>query len=375
MTLSVDIIDDAAQLGATEDAWDSLAVETERPFCSPAWMLAWWRHARPSDSALRIVTVHDGNRLVGLAPLWTMDAGPTQPSAFEVLTDRLSPPVGPLAAVGREREVATKLTEALAKSRRRGMFLRLWDKFGPGDLSRMVVEAWPDPAPWVHTAVTMRAPVVPLGGLDYEAWLGAKSSKFRQGARRRQRRLEELGARFVTATPATFARSLQALLDLHARRWDGKGGSSALVGGLRPMLEAAATELLPRGRMRLLTIEAGNDVIAGNLLIAAGGQASGWLSGFDPSWGRHSPSFQLLLYAIADATARRETRFDLGPGDSDYKRRLTGEQQAISGLTMVPRGGSYSLVRASLLGYQARWALSARLSVDTKAHLRRLVRR
>src|ERR1700752_4078761 len=92
MPLSVEIIDEPSQLGGTRGAWDTLALESGRPFCSPAWMLAWWGHAPPDDSLLRVIAVHDGNRLVGLAPLWTMDAHPAQAAGYEVLTHRLSPP-------------------------------------------------------------------------------------------------------------------------------------------------------------------------------------------------------------------------------------------------------------------------------------------
>lgn len=371
MTLSADIIEQEAALGPVRAEWDALAIECGRPFCAPAWMLSWWHHARPEGGGLHLIAVNDGNRLVGLAPLWTLQPASMPVSAYEVLTDRLSPPVGPLAAPGREREVAALMTRALTRTRPRQSFLRLWDKFGPDDFSRQVVEAWPRRPPWVHAAVRMPTPVVSLEEHDYEAWLEGRSSKFRQEARRRHRRLEELGARIRRAGPDDYWPAIEALLDLHAARWRDRGGSNALVAGLPSMLEEAAAELVPSGRMRIFTIEVEGRVIAANMLLAAGGEVAGWLSGFDEEWGRYSFSMLLALHAIADAAESGESRLNLGPGDMDYKRRLADAQEEITGLTVVPRSAAtYPLTRLGLLAYQARWALSARLSKRTKARLR-----
>src|SRR5215207_2184272 len=55
--------------------WDSLAVARAKPFSSPSWMLPWWRHARPSRAALRIVAVRRGDELIGLLPLFAEPIG------------------------------------------------------------------------------------------------------------------------------------------------------------------------------------------------------------------------------------------------------------------------------------------------------------
>jgi CelD/BcsL family acetyltransferase involved in cellulose biosynthesis len=66
------------ELGAAEqirDEWDALAVARGRPFCSPAWMLAWWRHAAPPSALLRIAAVRQNGRLVGVAPFFAREEG------------------------------------------------------------------------------------------------------------------------------------------------------------------------------------------------------------------------------------------------------------------------------------------------------------
>lgn len=367
MTASSRIIESEADLARLEPAWDELAGAAARPFCAPAWMLAWWRHARPAGARLRVIAVEEGDRLIGIAPFFARRAGLT--TSYEVLSDRLSPPVGPLAAPGRGADVATAIGAALARRGGPG-YLRLWDRYGAGETTRRLAETWPGRAPWVHTAIGMPTPVIDFDGKDPEAWLQSLAPKVRQEARRRRRRLAEAGAEFDDVAVGDRGPALDALLALHEARWRDRGGSRALVPGLRAMLDEAAERMLPDGRMRLFTITVDGRIVAATTVLAAGEEAVGWLGGFDPEWGRQGVSMSLIVHAIEDAIRAGKTTFDLGPGAMDYKRRLAGFEREISGLTMVPHGPSYALARATLAPHQARWELTARLSPETKAKLR-----
>jgi CelD/BcsL family acetyltransferase involved in cellulose biosynthesis len=372
MTVSSKIIEEEAELARLEPGWDEFAVDAGRPFCAPAWMLAWWRHARPKGARLRVVAVEEGERLIGIAPFYARRAGLT--TSYEVLSDRLSPPVGPLAAPGRGAEVAAAIAAALGGPQGPG-YLRIWDRFDAGDTTRRVAESFPGRAPWVHTAVGMPTPVIAFEGKGPEEWLQGLSSKLRQEARRRGRRLAEAGAEFAAVDAADRGPALDALLALHEERWRERGGSRALVPGLRAMLDEAAERLLPDGRMRLLTITAEGRIIAATMVLGAGREAVGWLGGFDPAWARQGVSMALIVHAVEDANRDGKEFFDLGPGDMAYKTRLADFEREISGLTMVPHGPSYLRARAQLAPYEARWALSDRLSSETKEKVRRTLAR
>jgi CelD/BcsL family acetyltransferase involved in cellulose biosynthesis len=367
MTVSSRIIDEESDLVRLEPMWDELAVAAGRAFCAPAWMLAWWRHARPSGATLHVVAVEEGERLIGIAPFCTRRAGLA--TSCEVLTGRLSPPVGPLAAPGREAEVSAAIAAAFAGCRGAG-YLQVWDRFDAGDMTRRMVDSWPHRSPWVHTAPGMPAPVIAAAGNDPEAWVQGLGRKVRQEVRRRRRRLEEDGAKFEAIEAENRGPALDALLKLHAERWRERGGSRALVPGLREMLDEAAEQMLPEGRMRLLTITVDGRTVAATMVLAAGEEAVGWLGGFDPAWGGSGVSMILVVHAIEDAIRAGRSIFDLGPGAMAYKRRLADAEREVSGLTIVPRGAGYPLARATLAPYQARWALSERLSPATKDKVR-----
>ena len=74
---------------------------------------------------------------------------------------------------------------------------------------------------------------------DFETWLAGRSTKFRGETRRYRRRLEEAGAEFRTVGAAERGPALDALLALHERRWRDRGGSQAMIPGLREMLDEA----------------------------------------------------------------------------------------------------------------------------------------
>jgi CelD/BcsL family acetyltransferase involved in cellulose biosynthesis len=374
MGLVTEVIEDESSLLEVSVEWDRLAVESERPFCAPAWMLAWWRNVRPDAAELRVVVITDGDQLVGIAPFWTLD-GSSRRANYEILAARLSAPTGPLAAPGREAGAAEEFGRALAGARPRPSLLLLEDLAGAEGWDRRLDGAWPRPGPWVLRSAARPLPIVTLDGLDFDAWIAGRSSKFRQESSRLRRRLDDAGARFLLAGPGEVDRALDAFENLHGARWSDRGGSNALVPGLRGMLIDVARELLPGGRFRIFMIEAEGSVVAVNILLAAGPEVSGWNSGFDQSWGRLSPSLQLTLHAVADAAERGEARMSLGPGGKDYKLRLADSQREVAVSRLLPRGLLYPFARLRLAPQQTRIGISNRLSTGTKQRIRSLVRR
>jgi len=70
--LRATLVTDASALAAGADAWWALLADSvsNRPTQSPLWLLTWWQVFGDSDGRrLATVRFHDGDRLVGLAPL------------------------------------------------------------------------------------------------------------------------------------------------------------------------------------------------------------------------------------------------------------------------------------------------------------------
>jgi CelD/BcsL family acetyltransferase involved in cellulose biosynthesis len=346
--------------------WDELAAAAGRPFSAPAWALSWWEHLRPEGARLRVLVAELDDGLAGLVPLHAVGR------VYRPLGGELAP-VEPLARVGLEGRVAEAASELLAAAEPRVEAIELGEHGSGPDWAGMLSRGWPGGrAAWRWVEAEAPAPQVDFGD-GFEAWMSGKSKSFRRDIRSSRRKLEEGGGTFRYATEETLESDVREFLRLHRMRLADRGGSSIPEGeGVERMLIAVGLDLLPSGRFRLLCLDLDGEVIAADLLLAAGEEVSAWNSGFDDTYRDFSPIMQCLVHALADAADRGERSMNLGPGDQDYKYRLSGSEDCIRSSVIAPRGASYPLVRLRLAPRRARRALASRLSPEAKRRLRRL---
>ena len=95
-----------------------------QPVLTPLWLLAWWREFGPTDQReMRVVTVEEGDELVGLIPLVrrrTMHRRTIPVRRLELFAtgeaerdEICSEYVGALVAKGKERDIARETSRAL----------------------------------------------------------------------------------------------------------------------------------------------------------------------------------------------------------------------------------------------------------------------
>ena len=367
--LVVSRIDSPDGLAEHEAAWDALAVQCGRPYSAPAWMLAWWRHAAPRDASLRALVLTEGGRLVAIAPFYTHRTaiGPV----YELLASDIASGAEPLAVPGREKEAARAFARALAESVPAPAGIR-FDRLPSGSpWPELFRQSWPG-AVRVIAEETIARPTLDLAYEDFDAYLAwRKSAKARAKLRHRRRALEERGARYrLLTTRKEVEQGLAEFARLHYGRWVDRGGSSALDPGIERMLLDVADDLLDAGRFRLFVIEVDGRAISAQLFVAAGGEVSYWLGGFDPDWARFGPGIQVVLAAIEDAFERGDRRLDLGPGAQDYKQRLADGEERLESLTLVAARSRYPMARALQAGRTARVHLSERVPEPAKRPVR-----
>ena len=354
-------------LGGLWDEWDALAVQSERPFTAPAWVLSWWDHLRPGDAQLRLILVHEGDSLVGVVPLYCSKR------SYVPLGGGIAP-VEPLAKPGLERQVAEAATAALTEASPRPATVEVEAHGSSPDWAGLLGEAWGgDRSAWRWTRLETPVPRVDLGE-GFEDWLQAKSSSFRREMKRKQRRLQEAGGSFRFATAESLERDVQAFMRLHRHRLAGQGGTSLSADGVEGMLVSVGRRLLACGRFRLLSIDLDGTPISGQLLLAAGRELSAWNSGFDEAHAKLSPSMLCIVEALRDGSERGERTMSLGPGGQEYKYRLSNQEDSLSFNVLVPHGSTYPLARLGLIPRQVRARLSGGLSPDAKRRLRKLIR-
>ena len=361
------LLEDLAAVESHAAAWDELALSAQRPYCTPAWMLGWWRHARPEGARLRIALALDGDELVGIAPCYV--AREHGVDHLRLLSSPISHRTEPLAIPGKERAVAEAVAEALAAT---APGVVAFDGVPQGSpWPELFASAWPGRLrPGRRVTETMGAPVVNLAGRTFDEWFAARSSNFRSQMRRARRSLEERGATVGMASgPAEIEQDISAFVRLHHARWDPRGGSDAVNEGVERMLHATAQELVAAGRLRLLSVVTADETVAVQVMVAAGGEVSYWLGGFDDAWAREKPALVALLAAVEDAFARGDERVDLGGGTQGYKLRFSDGQDELQWTSLAPRTARAPLDWVRLAPWRARGAL-ARSTSDQRDALR-----
>jgi CelD/BcsL family acetyltransferase involved in cellulose biosynthesis len=371
-----ELLEDVTQAEGVQAAWDRLATDSKRPFCAPAWMLAWWRNARPPRARLRVIAVFEGDELIGIAPFFSVQTrGGIDELRF--LGSRVSVRGEPLSASGRERDVAGAIVETLRGVRPK-IDLVLFE--GVPTLSRwpiLLCEHWTDGSePYKHRAYPTLAPTLDLTGRTYDEWFASRPSHFRQEARRRRRHLEQRGAEFHMAeTAEEVVDGLDAFFRLHLSRWQQRGGSRVLTGRVQAMLLDAALALLTETRFRIWTIAVEETIVSAHIFVAAGGEVAYWLGGFDEGWAKFGPAIQTVLKALEHAWSQGDTRMDFGAGAQDYKYSFAESQDVLESVMIAPRGTRYPVTRVQLAPRRLRETLSTRMSADLRDRLNRLRQR
>jgi CelD/BcsL family acetyltransferase involved in cellulose biosynthesis len=344
-----ELIDDPDALERLGPQWDRLAIAHRRPFCSPAWMLAWWRHVAPDSARLSTVAVFSGDQLCGLAPFYAQ-RGPLGLVRYRLLSAATSTRIEPLAVPGAKRDVAEAVAATLAQARPLPHCVSLDGVVAGSSWADHLASAWPHRrSPYVKRAASAPVPALTLAGRTYEQWFQSRSSHFRREVRRRRRRLEERGAMFrMATTEADLVAALKSSASLHYSRWSWRGGSKVLNEGVELMLSEAGCRLLPDRRLRLWTIEVDGRAISSQIFLEAGGELTYWLGGFDEEWAKLAPSILGVLAAIEHAFEAGDERVVLGAGAQDYKYSFADEEEAVDWTLIVPRGKRYPLTRAQL---------------------------
>lgn len=308
------------------DAWRALAVELGRPAALPEWVCPGGR-----TRELRIVALHDGGTLVGIAPFaltrkpWGVHAEP--------LGSPWAEGFALMARPAHELSLATEAIRLLRHSVPSLAALQLWS--APVNLAELLVAA---AGSRLSNHMRKVAPFAALTDPDAEAWLAARSKNFRRSVIKAERALADAGGdvRVITVADELPA-AIEAFFALHHSRWTDRGGSDALTREVESAVWAAAPPLLASGNLRLLQVTIRGIAVGSLLCLVAGRTYTTWLGGYNAVGADAKTGFLLRIAALRDAYALGAHTLDLGTGDADFKQRFaSGEAVVVSGLLCEP---------------------------------------
>ena len=304
----------SADLVDAREPWTELANRAGNIFSTWEWATVWWDHFG-TGKKLDIGLLRRDGQTIALLPMAIQRHAGITVSRFigHGVADELGPVCDPTdisAVAAGLRTMRSHATVLLAE--------------------RMAAEYdWP--ARLGGRLITKEsAPVIDLASEDsWDSYLGARSSNFRQQARRRARKLQGLGVRYRLAEdPARLESDFDALRSLHAARW---GAASAFDLGRRMAFHRDfAAVALERGWLRLWFAEVDGVAVAAWYGFRFAGVESYYQSGRDPRWDRFRVGAGILEHSIREAFADGMREYRLLRGDEDYKRRYLSREESVS---------------------------------------------
>lgn len=295
-------------------------------FQDPAWQRAVQRFFVGDN--LRLLTVHRGQRLLGLLPL-NLTPGGTLESAGAGVSDYLDPLVDPAHAAASWEAMLALLSQRWGRTP--SLILR---NVPAHSLSRKLL---PELAPRHGFVVQEAAPQVVLQ-IDLpetmEQYFARLKRDDRTERRRRLRKAEnEAQARIVDcASSDQLSGCLESVLGLMETAPGEKG--QAVRQYLRPLLMAAGPELCARGRLSLVTLMLNGNLAGGLIVLPSSHGPMMYNGGFDQAQRGWAPGIVGNLMVLREAIGRGQKVFDLLRGQEPYKYDLGAVERPLYELTL-----------------------------------------
>lgn len=349
-------------------------------FLTRQYQEAWWHAFGAADCCctLHILTLTEGDNLVGLAPFYLARVTPAdaqEEAARRLDTARVQArarrqagaedapeaPVLPAPAVGErvvrlvggvavtdyldiiappaQAEAAWRAVLAYWAERRAEWDVLDLHSLPPGSPARTLVPRLAAEYGWAcWTEIEETCPVVQLPA-DWEAYQAALDKKARHELRRKLRRAE--GAPTsptwrLVKDPAALPAAMDEFIALHRR------SDAAKAVFMDPRMEAFFRSLIPAlaatGWLELAVLDVGDRPAAAYLSFEYGGRIYLYNSGYDPEFSDLSAGFVLLAHRIGAAVAAGVSCFDFLRGDERYKYELGGADHFLYRVLLRPDG-------------------------------------
>jgi CelD/BcsL family acetyltransferase involved in cellulose biosynthesis len=351
--LTIDRITDRETFTTLREEWDELLASSKADcvFLTWEWLHTWWNHLG-AGRQLRLITVRDEGRLVGLLPLSVSPPHWRRLIPFRRREFLGSGSVGSdyldaIVRSGWERDVVRALCADLAKS---SSMLELAQVDRESSVASMLAA---ELVAWGWRAASRTGDVCPyidLDGLSWDSYLASVSGQQRYRFRRQLARLEkdfELRVE-LARTEEDRREALDTVIRLHRERWRRRGGSNALHTQALVAFHDAFTRLaLARGWLRLFTLYLDGRPAVSLYALRYGDTFSFYQTGLDPEFARYGAGVVLLGLTVKHAIEEGAREYDLLHGAERYKFHWARQARQLERFDLYPpnfRGTAYRTV-------------------------------
>ena len=337
--ITTTVIGTEQEFCSLHDEWDALVASSASNcvFLTHEWLFTWWKHLSEGRE-LSILAAYDSDKLVGLMPLAKRTAQYTRmmPRIAEFIGSGVigSDYLDAIIEKGREEEVLAGFARELNQW---GVMLQL-SQLRAGNC---IVASLPEvlgKRQWQASETNINiCPFIDLSGHTWESYLASLSSSQRYSFNRKLRALQKsFEIRLdVVKTEAEAQRGLSLVIELHRKRWGGRGSSEAFQTAAVTAFHQEFVGLAAKnGWLRLMILRLDNIPTAAIYGLHYGPTFYFYQSGFDPAYSKQSVGLVIMGLAIKEAIEGGALEYDLLHGEEEYKFHWTHKQRDLSRIEM-----------------------------------------
>jgi len=337
--MTTSILTDPNEMASVEQRWHRLhEISTGTIFQTPAWTLTWCRTFQDCF-AMRILTVMDGEELLGVMPCFLEPStyGPIRLHRLRMVGEHsIFGGYEPLVHPGRREEVLSEFVALLnheLRSRKTDIVdFHFLDPQGPvgrtlnSQLRGRGLHTQFTPLSTSHLTVDL--PV------SFDTYLKALGDRTRKNLKNQERVLIRQGAQCEILGGSRAGASFEEFALLHRTRWASEGQRGHLETRPRFLEFCRAIVALIPAATRFYFMKENDTAVAGLMVFALHGRVHVYLSGRDPAhpWSRLSPGRVLIGMCIRDAIGQGARVVDFQGGDEAYKLHLGGKEKGYARL-------------------------------------------
>ncbi|KPL83934.1 hypothetical protein SE15_01605 [Thermanaerothrix daxensis] len=338
-----------------KDAWNTLLEEaiTNVPFLRYEYLAAWWETRGGGEwprAQLALVTAHEQERLIGVAPLFFVPEPQGRPTLLFLgsveISDYLDFIVRPADLERFVDGLWVFLTQELPFE---WQALDLYNLIETSP-TLSVLNTW---SPQHHLTLQVErlqpSPYIPLPG-DWEAYLASLDKKQRHEIRRKLRRAEGHTSMVCWyCAGENVEAEVEAFLDLMAQDED---KAAFLTPVMRQTLRRIALAAAAHGYLQLAFLEIGKEKAAAYFNFDYHGRVYVYNTGFNRRFNDLSPGWVLLSYLLQWANQNGRKEFDFMRGDEAYKYRFGAINRYVVRVTLLRQPASASALGAASTSVQ-----------------------
>ena len=296
-------------------------------FITPWWQQLWWNRYGDDDSELEILSIRDGDTLLGIAPLMTRDdtlsfLGDTDLFDYHDFLVREGCEDDFYATLWQHIESMDWRKMELKSLRESSETLRRFPEFAQ-------TSGW--------TATVTDEDVSPFADLDasWDEYVAGLRKKDRHELRRKLRRLNNgnEASQYAFDDPDEIADAMPEFFRLmRASRPD---KDDFLTSDREQFFSELAQELSSRDQFRLFFLEINDVRVASCICFDYNGSYMLYNSGYDPEYSALSVGLLNKALCIQEAIESGKSKFDFLRGNERYKYNLGGANQTIHELVIT----------------------------------------